>query len=514
MRLAETGDQWWKNSVTYVLDVEKYRDSDGDGVGDFAGLLGQIDYLAGLGVTCLWLMPFQPTPNRDDGYDVSDHYGVDQRLGTLGRFVELVRTAGDRGIGVIVDLVLNHTSDQHPWFQDARAGGPHRDWYVWRDEPSDEPKGLFFPDKETSNWAYDRKARKYYLHRFYSFQPDLDTANPEVREEIARVMGFWLQLGVAGFRLDAVPALLETAGLPERVEQDPQEWLRHLRSFASRRRGDAMLLGEVNVGAHDLAAYFGEHGDELHMQSAFLINQSLWLALARQSAEPLETILRELPVVPPDNAWSTFLRNHDELSLDRLTGPQRDEVFAAFAPDEGMRLYGHGIRRRVAPMLGGDPDRLRMAWSLTFSLPGAPMILYGDEIGLGEDLALDGRMAVRIPMDWDAVAEQRRDRDSLLEWMRRLLWCRRDAPEVGWGTATLIESADPSLFAQRVDWQGSTVVTVHNLGEDEAEADLELGDDVEGIDDLLELREHKVRKGRLNVKLGRYGYLWLRLRRG
>ena len=283
-------------------------------------------------------------------------------------------------------------------------------------------------------------------------------------------MGFWLQLGVAGFRLDAVPALLETAGLPERVEQDPQEWLRRLRSFAGRRRGDAMLLGEVNVGARDLAAYFGEHGDELHMQSAFLINQHLWLALARQSAEPLETILRELPVVPPDNAWSTFLRNHDELSLDKLTGPQRDEVFAAFAPDEGMRLYGHGIRRRVAPMLGGDPDRLRMAWSLTFSLPGAPMILYGDEIGLGEDLRVDGRMAVRVPMQWSDeanggfssaakkelvrplaggdfgaenvnVAAQRREPGSLLNWMERLIRRRRETPEIGWGTATLIETA-------------------------------------------------------------------------
>jgi trehalose synthase len=542
MRLAETGDQWWKNSITYVLDVETYLDSDGDGVGDFAGLLRQIDYLAGLGISCLWLMPFQPTPNRDDGYDVSDHYGVDERLGTLGQFVELVRTASDRGIRVIVDLVLNHTSDQHPWFQDARAGGPHRDFYVWRDEPSDEPKGLFFPDKETSNWAYDRKAGKYYLHRFYSFQPDLDTANPEVREEIARIMGYWLQLGVAGFRLDAVPALLETAGLPERVEQDPQEWLRALRSFAGRRRGDAMLLGEVNVGARDLASYFGEHGDELHMQSAFLINQHLWLALARQDAEPLETILRELPVVPPDNAWSTFLRNHDELSLDRLTGPQREEVFAAFAPDEGMRLYGHGIRRRVAPMLGGDPDRLRLAWSLTFSLPGSPMLLYGDEIGIGEDLGLDGRMAVRVPMQWSDeanggfsraakkdlvrppadgdfgaakvnVAAQRREPDSLLNWMERLIRRRRETPEIGWGTATLIETVATALFAQRVDWQGSTVVTVHNLGEDEVEAELELGEDVEEIDDLLELRQHELLdNGRLRVKLARYGYLWLRVR--
>jgi trehalose synthase len=544
MRLAETGDQWWKNAVVYCLDVETYLDSDGDGVGDFAGLVTQIDYLAGLGVTCLWLMPFQPTPNRDDGYDVSDHYAVDPRLGTLGDFVELVRTAHDRGLRVIVDLVLNHTSDQHAWFQDARAGGPHRDWYVWRDEPSDEPKGLFFPDKETSNWAYDRKAGRYYLHRFYSFQPDLDTANPAVRDEIARIMGLWLQLGVAGFRLDAVPALLETAGLPERVEQDPQEWVRHLRSFVGRRRGDAMLLGEVNVGVRDLASYFGEHGNELHMLSAFLINQHLWLALARGEAEPLETILRELPPVPPDNAWSTFLRNHDELSLDRLTGPQIDEVFEAFAPEEGMRLYGHGIRRRAAPMLGGDPDRLRMAWSLMFSLPGAPMLLYGDEIGMGENLRLDGRMAVRVPMQWSDqrnggfskaakkdlvrpvvdgefgpanvnVAAQRRDPDSLLNWMERLIRRRRETPEIGWGTATLIETAAPSVFAQRVDWQDGTVVTVHNLSEDEVDAALELGEDVEAIDDLLELREHRLEEGgRLNVELGRYGYLWLRVRRG
>src|SRR4051795_6794454 len=544
MRLDQVSDQWWKNGVIYCLDAETFLDTDGDGVGDLAGVARQVDYLAGLGVTCLWLMPFQPTPNRDDGYDVTDHYGVDPRLGTHGDLVELIRTAANRGLRVIVDLVLNHTSNEHPWFQEARADrdSPRRDWYVWRDEPSEEPKGLFFPDRETSNWAYDRKAGQYYLHRFYSFQPDLDTANPEVRDEIARMLGYWLQLGVAGFRVDAVPALLETAGLPERVEQDPQEWLRRLRSFACRRRGDAMLLGEVNVGVRDLASYFGEHGDELHMLSAFLINQSLWLALARQDAEPLETILRELPVVPPDNAWSTFLRNHDELSLDKLTGPQREEVFKAFAPDEGMRLYGHGIRRRVAPMLGGDPDRLRMAWSLTFSLPGSPMLLYGDEIGVGEDLGLEGRMAVRVPMQWSGqenggfssarakdlvrpvlegdfgpanvnVAEQRRDPQSLLNWMERLIRRRRETPEIGWGTATLIETAAPALFAQRVDWQDSTVVTVHNLGEDEVEAELELGADADGIDDLLELREHELRDGHLPVKLARYGYLWLRVRR-
>jgi trehalose synthase len=514
VRLAQTGDQWWKNAVVYCLDVETFCDSDGDGVGDFAGALSRIDYLAGLGVGCLWLMPFQPTPNQDDGYDVSDYYGVDPRLGSLGDFVELLRTADDRGIRIVIDLVLNHTSNEHPWFLQARADpdSARGKWYVWRDQPSDEPKGLFFPDKETSNWAYDRKAGRYYLHRFYSFQPDLDTANPAVRAEIARVMGAWLQLGVAGFRLDAVPALLETAGLPERIEQDPKEWLRQLRAFATRRRGDAILLGEVNVGLKDLASYFGEHGDQLNMQFGFLINQHLWLALARQDAEPLEMVLRELPPVPRDNAWATFLRNHDELTLDQLTKPQREDVFAAFAPDEGMRIYGHGIRRRVAPMLRDDPDRMRMAWSLMLSLPGSPVVLYGDEIGLGEDLARDGRMAVRVPMDWDEVSAQRRDPDSLLHWMSRLLRCRRETPEFGWGSATLLETDAPALFAQRSDWEGSTVLAVHNLGEDEVEATLELGKDAAEIVDLLEPRDHELlRGGRLHVQLGRYGYLWLKV---
>jgi trehalose synthase len=516
VRLDETSDQWWKNAVVYCLDIEKFCDSDGDGVGDINGLIGKVDYLAGLGVTCIWLMPFQPTPNRDDGYDISDYYGIDERLGTPGDFVEFIRTAGDRGIRVITDLVVNHTSDQHPWFQEARAdpNSRYRDWYVWRDEPSDEPKGLFFPNKETSNWAYDRKAKQYYLHRFYSFQPDLDTANEEVRDEIAAIMGYWLQLGVAGFRIDAVPALLEMAGVPDHPSVDPREWLRRWRTFVDRRRGDAVLLGEVNVDLADLSSYFGDHGDLLHMQFAFLLNQLMWLAFAREAAEPLETVLRELPVVPPDNAWATFLRNHDELSLDKLTAPQRDEVFKAFAPQKRMQLYGHGIRRRLAPMLGNDPDRLRLAWSLLFSLPGTPVVLWGDEVGLGEDLKIEDRYAVRVPMDWDAVAEQRRDRDSLLVWLQRLIRCRRETPEFGWGVSTLLETHAPSLFAHRCDWEGATVVAVHNLGQQDAEAVLELGEDVTGADDLLEAREHEVTKGgKLDVKLGGYGYLWLKLRR-
>ncbi|HEX4719239.1 MAG TPA: alpha-amylase family protein [Thermoleophilaceae bacterium] len=545
MRLDETSDQWWKNAIVYCLDVETFIDSDSDGVGDFRGLIRQVDYIAGLGVNCIWLMPFQPSPDCDDGYDITDYYSVDPRLGTLGDFVEFVRTANDRGIRVVIDLVLNHTSIEHPWFQDARSSrdDPKRGWYVWRDEPSDVPKGLFFPNRETSNWAFDEEAGQWYLHRFYSFQADLDTANPEVRDEIARILGYWLQLGVSGFRLDAVPALLETSGLPERVSEDPREWLRCLRTFVNRRRGDAALLGELNVNLTDLAGYFGEHGDLLHMQFAFLMNQQLWLALAREEAEPLEAVIRELPKVPPDNAWATFLRNHDELTLDKLTAAQRDEIFAAFGPKKNMQVYGHGLRRRLAPMLDGDPDRLRLAWSLVFSLPGTPVILYGDEIGLGENLALDDRMAVRVPMQWSGdpsggfstaaakdlvrplatgkfgpkdvnVAEQRREEDSLLNWMARLIRRRRESPEFGWGAVTLLETQSPSLFAHRCDWEGSTVIAVHNLGEARTEATITLDDDVLAIDDMLEAREHEILDGgKLKARLGRYGYLWLRVRR-
>jgi trehalose synthase len=550
MRLDPTSDLWWKNAVIYCLDVEAYLDADGDGVGDLKGLIRQIDYLAGLGVTCLWLMPFYPSPNRDDGYDISDYFGVDPRLGTLGDFVELVRTARDRGIKVIVDLVVNHTSDEHPWFKSSRSArdSPLRSYYVWRDEPIDRPQGIAFPDRETSNWERDEKTGQYYLHRFYRFQPDLNIADAAVRDEIAKIAGFWLALGVAGFRIDAVPFLLETDGIADAGGGDPQGFLRRLRAYAIRRRGEAMLLGEVNAALQDLSRFFGdEDGDQLHMQFAFLLNQQLWLSLAREEAEPLEGVIRSLPRVPPDNAWATFLRNHDELSLDKLTGPQREEVFAAFGPERSMQLYGHGLRRRTAAMLGGDGPRLRMAWSLMLTLPGTPVIFMGDEIGMGENLAIEDRMSVRVPMQWSGgpnggfstaerhelvrpmvsgalgpervnVASQRRDPDSLLNWMERLIRRRRETPELGWGTSSLIETADPAIFAHRCVWQGSTVLAVHNLSGKPAQSLLELGaadGEPVAVDDLLFDRTHRVRRdGSLNVKLDAYGYLWLRLLRG
>jgi len=503
MRLSPTSDLWWKNAIVYCLDVETFR-------GDVAGLIDRLDHVAGLGATCLWLMPFYPTPNRDDGYDIADYLAVDPRLGDLGDVAEAIRHANDRGLRVLVDLVVNHTSDEHPWFRAARAdrSSRYRSYYVWSDDPASEQ------GTTRDNWTWDEQAGQHYLHRFAPFQPDLDITNPVVREEIAKIVGFWLALGVAGFRMDAVPFLCEEVGANDVDTGEGKRWLHSLREYATRRRGEAMLMGEVNVDLDQIESYFEDHGEALHLQLGFLVNQRLWLSLAREAAAPLEDLIRRLPEPPHDSGWATFLRNHDELTLDKLSDAERQDVLAAFAPDEDMRIYGgKGIRRRAASMLGGDGPRLRMAWSLTLSLPGSPVLLYGDEVGMQEDLAREGRMSVRVPMQWERVAEQRRSPDSLMAFLTRLLHRRREAPELGWGKSTLIENEPPALFARRADWQGSTVVTVHNISGEPVETEVDLGPDIEGVDDLLELREHRIRGGRLSVALGPYGHLWLRARR-
>jgi trehalose synthase len=538
LRMSPRSDVWWKNAVIYCLDVETFRDADGDGTGDVAGLIERIDHVAALGASCLWLMPLYPTPGQDDGYDITDYLGVDPRLGDLGDMVEAIRHANDRGLRVLADLVVNHTSSQHPWFQDARASrsSRYRDYYVWSDDPS-RARGT-----TPENWTWDERAGQHYLHRFAPFQPDLNIANPAVRHEIAKTIGFWLALGVSGFRMDAVPFLCEEVGGDQPDSGDGRRWLHSLREFAGRRDGGAMLMGEVNVALDDIASYFDDHGDALHLQLGFLINQRLWLSLARARAAPLEDLIRHLPVPPRDAGWATFLRNHDELTLDKLAPEEQAEVLAAFGPEPEMQIYGHGIRRRVAPMLGGDGPRLRMAWSLMFTLPGTPVLLYGDEIGMGENLAIDGRMSVRTPMQWAPgpgagfsraardrlvrplpdgefgpdrvnVAAQRHGSDTLLAFITRLTHRRRETPELGFGVSTLIENEPPALFAHRCEWQGSSVFTVHNLSGEPVAAELDLGDGVDGVDDLLELREHRVRAGKLRVELGAYGYLWLRARK-
>lgn len=546
MKRKVTSDVWWKNAVIYCLDIETFLDSDGDGCGDLPGLSERLDYLAGLGIGCLWLMPFMPSRHRDDGYDITDFYGVDPRLGTHGDLVEMLRTAGDRGMRVIADLVVNHTSDHHPWFQEARSGSesPYHEFYVWSDEkPEEKPGDVVFPDQEDSNWAFDEEAGRWYLHRFYTHQPDLNVANPRVRDEIAQIAGYWLEQGLSGFRVDAVPFLIEPMGMPEDAIEDPHELLRDLRSFIGRRRGEAVLLGEVNLPPEQQRQFFGDedgHGDELQLIFSFTVNQAMYLALAREEAAPLARALEALPPIPEDCQWANFVRNHDELTLDKLTDDERQEVFAAFGPDEEMQLFGRGLRRRLPTMLEGDQQRIRMTYSLMFSLPGTPVLFYGEEIGMAENLDIDGRYSVRAPMQWSDephggfttaeeacrpvveddrfgfrevnVAAQRRDPDALLNWMERLVRRRRECPELGWGSWELLESGDPAVFAHRVDWDGYTVVAVHNLGGRDAQARLELGEDGTLVD-LFQENEHGLNDGAVRLALRPHDARWFRLRR-
>lgn len=561
MSVASTGDLWWKNAVVYCLDVQTYFDGNGDGVGDFRGLTERLDHLVDLGVDVLWLMPFYPSADADDGYDITDYYSVDPRLGTLGDFVEFLRTAHEKGFRVIADLVVNHTSNQHPWFQAARSdpGSPYRDWYVWRDEPGPtRPGDVVFPDRETSLWTKDRKAGQYYLHRFYRTQPDLNVANPAVRDEIARIMGFWMALGLSGFRVDAVPFLLETQGpgggpgvdpdLP-----DPHGYLRDLRAYLNRRHGGAILLGEVNLPHAQAREFFGdEDGDELTMLFDFPTMQAMYLALARGQAGPLRTALAGRTTTPDDSQWAVFARNHDELTLDKLSGAERQEVFAAFGPDEDLQLYGRGLRRRLPPMLDGDPARIRLVYSLVLSLPGTPTLFYGEEIGMGECLALEGRLAVRSPMQWSAgplggftadadldpgrltrpfpeppyapdqvnVADQRHDPASLLAFVRERIRCYRENAEFGWGRTTVLDHELPSVLAHRSDWAGGTVLAVHQLADAAVTVPLSLPGEPDGSA-LVELvgsghgtrpgTRLPLRDGAVPVDVAAFGARWFRL---
>jgi trehalose synthase len=549
MRLTQTSDLWWKNAVVYCLDVETYADGDGDGCGDFRGLIQQIDHLQRLGVTCIWLMPFYPSPDRDDGYDITDFYGVDPRLGTVGEFVEFVRTARDRGIRVIADLVVNHTSAQHPWFQQARSSrdNPYRDWYVWADEPlADGPQGITFPDKENSLWQYDDEAGQYFLHRFYKFQPDLNIDNPAVRDEIARIIGFWMQLGLSGFRVDAVPFLLENQGQLDRDDlPDPHDYLADLRAFLNRRDGEGVLLGEVNLPYADTMKFFGEHGDELTMCFDFIGMQNMYLSLVRGDAGSLTEALRDRPQPPKDAHWATFVRNHDELTLDKLTEAQRKEIFDALGPKKDMQLYGRGLRRRLPSMVDGDQRRIRLVYSLLFAMPGTPVLFYGEEIGMAENLKAEGRLAVRVPMQWTSepgggfstadpstfpeppvegafsakhvnVRDQSRDPDSLLAFFRHVVDSYRACPELAWGTVQVIDPGPDAapVLAHRCDVDDVAVVALHNFADRTVTATLPLTGlakcdlyDVLAADGSAETVGDDAT---LKVTLPPYGFRWLR----
>ncbi|MFE7628866.1 alpha-amylase family protein [Kocuria sp. NPDC057446] len=538
MRITDTSDLWWKTAVFYNLNVETFMDWNDDGVGDLEGLGQRLDYLEELGVTCIWLAPFYPSPRQDNGYDISDYFGVNERNGHLGDFVEMVRTAHDRGMRVIIDLVVNHTSVEHPWFQQARSSkdNRYRDYYIWRDDKPEDGRANMFPDKEDGVWRYDEEAGQYYEHSFYRHQPDLNTANPEVREEIAKVIGFWLQLGIDGFRVDAVPFLIAADGRNE------HDYLRALRGYVGRRSGTGMMLGEVNLPYEEQEAYFGDSGNELTMQFDFVANQRLYLALARQDATPLVEALAQRPDLATVNQWANFVRNHDELTLDQLTGEERDEVFDAFAPEESMRIHGRGIVRRLPPMLSNDPRSIKMVYSLIFSLPGAPVLYYGEEIGMAEHSTLRGRSSVRTPMQWSgeanggfshadadklplplveggaspthvSVSAQQHDPDSLLHFIRELIAAYRKSPEIGWGAFEILEQEHPCVLAHCLTSPNGQLVAMHNFADDARRVAIDLQDseDITHVIDLLGNESVAFTAGPLEIDLPGYGYRWLRI---
>lgn len=536
-------DRWYQDAIIYCLDVETYADSNRDGVGDFNGLTSRLSHIAGLGFNCVWLLPFYPTPNRDNGYDIADYYSVDPRLGTLGDFVEFTRQAHDRGMRVIIDLVINHTSDQHPWFQQARASAdsPYREFYIWsKEKPEDADEGMIFPGKQETTWTYDRKAKAYYYHRFFPHQPDLNINSPAVRAEIARVVGFWLQLGVDGFRIDAAPFVIELRDIDAEGVVNPYQYIDEIHDLLAWRSKGAMLLAEANVDLDQLPQFFGE-SDRMHMLFNFILNQLTYLAFARGQAEPITRALRMLPPKPSDCQWAVFMRNHDELALERLSDRERDEVAKAFKLSEDMWLYNRGVPRRLPPMLR-DPRRIKQAYSLLLSLPGTPVFWYGEEIGMGDDLSLPERNAVRTPMQWSGeanagfstappealvrpvisggdfgyerlnVAAQQRDSGSLLNALEQMIRARKQCPEVGCGEVTILDSDQLAVLALRYDSAGRGLIAVHNLSDKKCTAVVDLGEGVEYLTDLLDGYNHvEVKSKDHPVELEAYGSRWLRI---
>jgi maltose alpha-D-glucosyltransferase / alpha-amylase len=539
-------DLWYKNAVVYCLSVGTYMDANGDGIGDFQGLMRRLDYLHGLGITAVWLMPFQPSPGKDDGYDVSDYYGVNPAYGTLGDFVEFTHAAKQRGIRVLIDLVVNHTSDQHRWFREARRDpkSKFRDWYVWSDhKPANAGKGMVFPGVQKSTWSYDKDAKAWYFHRFYDFQPDLNTSNLEVQAEILKIMGFWIQLGVSGFRMDAVPFIISTKGPKVTKPVEQYDMLRTLREFLQWRQGDSIILAEANVLPDTDMEYFGDDGDRMHMMFNFQVNQNLFYAMAAIDKRPLVKALKDTRSRPATAQWGMFMRNHDELDLGRLTKAQRQKVFDAFGPDKDMQLYDRGIRRRLAPMLNGDRRRLELAYSLMFTLPGTPVIRYGDELGMGDNLDLPERVCARTPMQWSSephggftksdkpvvpvidtgaygfehlnAAVQRRDPNSMLNWSERIIRMRKEVPEIGWGDFTVIDTRDDAVLVIRYDWRNNSVLFVHNLDDKPREINFAVGlkndSDKLLVNLLTEDHSSTHDDGHHHLLIEAFGYRWYRV---
>jgi maltose alpha-D-glucosyltransferase/alpha-amylase len=489
-----TSPDWYKDAVMYELQVKSFRDGNGDGIGDFLGLTQSLDYLQDLGVDCLWLTPFFKSPLRDDGYDVADYYEINPIYGTLADFKAFLKAAHKRGIRVLTDLVLNHTSDQHPWFQEARASKDprKRNYYVWSDTP-DRYSGarIIFTDTETSNWTFDPVAGQYFWHRFFSHQPDLNYDYAPVREAMLKVMRYWLDMGIDGFRCDAVPYLIEREGTNCENLPETHDYLKEVRRYVDERSKNKVLIAEANQWPADLLPYFGS-GDEFNMAFNFPLMPRIFMAVRREDRTPIMEIVSQLPEIPENCQWSIFLRNHDELTLEMVTDEERAYMYREYAPEPRMKL-NVGIRRRLAPLLNNDRGQIELLNSLLFSLPGTPIVYYGDEIGMGDNIYLNDRDGVRTPMQWtpernagfsdaDAarlyspvitdpvygyqainVEAQQRTPNSLLKWMQRMIALRKQYPVFGRGDITFLHPENTSILAYIRTYKGQKLLIVNNL---------------------------------------------------
>ena len=529
-------DLWYKDAIFYQTNSRAFHDSNADGHGDIKGLTQKLDYLQELGVDCLWLMPIYPSPLRDDGYDIADFYNIAEPFGSVQDLKELLDSAHSRNIRIIMDLVLNHTSDQHPWFQAARAdrNSPYRDYYVWSDTDQKYTQArIIFLDTEPSNWTWDDTAGQYFWHRFYTTQPDLNYDSPEVQAEMLRVAKFWLDLGIDGFRADAVPYLFEREGTNCENLPETHQYLKQLRAFIDQHYPGRILLCEANQWPEDVRPYFG-NGDEFHMGFHFPIMPRIFMALKKGTAVDMRDMLDRTPAIPENCQWCIFLRNHDELTLEMVTEEERQWMWEQYAPDPRMRL-NLGIRRRLAPLLDNDRRKIELAHSLLLTLPGSPILYYGDEIGMGDDIWLFDRNGVRTPMQWNAghnagfsdgpaeslyapviedkifgpqrvnVEAQRQDPGSLWNIIRHMLTERKKHPQFGRGDFHWLDLGNDHLAAYERTYQGKTILALHNMSDAAQTISLEIKKPANKLTDLLTNRSFDSK----TIELAPYAFLWL-----
>ncbi|HVG62750.1 MAG TPA: maltose alpha-D-glucosyltransferase [Hyalangium sp.] len=535
---------WYKKALIYEVHIRAFYDSNADGHGDIPGLIEKLPYLQDLGVDCLWLLPHYPSPLRDDGYDIADYYGIHPDYGTLADFQRLVEAAHERGIRILTELVVNHTSDQHPWFQESRRDpkSPKRDWYVWSDTDDKYKEArIIFLDTERSNWTWDPVAKKYFWHRFFSHQPYLNYDNPEVQEAMLDVMRFWLNMGVDGFRCDAVPYLFEREGTNCENLPETHAFLKRLRKTIDTEYPDKMLLAEANQWPADVRVYFGE-GDEFHMGFHFPVMPRLFMAVRKEDRTPIAEILQQTPEIPENCQWAIFLRNHDELTLEMVTDEDRDYMYREYAMDPRMRI-NLGIRRRLAPLMDNGRRRIELMHSLLFTLPGTPVMYYGDEIGMGDNIYLGDRNGVRMPMQWtgdrnagfsraDAarlyapviadpvygyqainVEAQDRTKTSLLHWVKRLIKVRQRYPAFALGKLRFVNPDNRRVLAFTREWQGQTILIICNLSRFAQPCVLDLRE-WEGyvpVELMGETAFPRISSLPYQLSMGPYMFLWFRL---